>query len=508
MRPSTDLHKLLISITPSEKRFLKIHSGLHNQGDQNKYALLMELIWNQRSYDENPLKQEYALRGGDPNQFASVKNYLFQFVLDSLREFRRRSDPQRETVDLISDVTYLQSMGLFDAAEKLLHKAARMAEKYELHEQTIHCHTLLRQRIVRFSAPDALEQLNRLEEDSLRTLKLQNLTIESSLLYFKTFQLARRWFSLRDESTRSTLDSIRLSPTLEDAGRSTHFRPLLNYYRTQALLHQLEGEASRSFETQAKLFQLWKAFPHMKNLLPGVLITTLANYLGICHTTMHFQEMPAALAEIKEIEATETTLAVEVQQNFQYYTLLYSINCNEWDQALIASEELLKIVERHRDGIPKARVTAIIYNIAVTFFLLQRPKPALQSLNAILNDAQSQHREDIQQAARLMQAVVHYQLGNTDLLEHLLRNAQHYMKKKGTLYTFEATLVRHLRQLIYHPESENDILQNLQKELRALKDDPANANAPGLEEIQYWIKSKLLGVPLHTLVGSKDEPHQ
>lgn len=468
----------------------------------------MDLLWKQSTYDEPTIKREYAIKGGDPSQFASVKNYLFQFVLDSLREFRKNSDPQRETMDLIGDSSYLQSMGLFDAAEKLLRKATRMAEKYELHEQSIHCHTLLRQRIVRFSAPDALEQLNRLEQETLSTLQLQNLTIESSLLYFKTFQLTRRWFSLRDESVRATLDSIKLSPVLETAGSSTHFRPLLNHYRTQALLYQLEGESSKSFEIQTKLFHLWQAFPHMKALLPGVLITSLANYLGICHTTMNFHKMPAALEALKEIQANQTSLVVEVQQNLQYYTLLHSINSNAWEQALIASEELLKIVEWHREGIPKARITAILYNIAVTFFLLQRPKPALQSLNAILNDQKSQHREDIQQAARLMQAVVHYELGNTDLLEHLLRNAQHYMKRKGTLYTFEATLIRHLRQLITHPDNESDILQNLQDELSALKNDPANANAPGLEEIQYWIKSKLLGVPLHTLVGTPDKPKQ
>lgn len=54
MKPSTELHDLIKSLTKSEKRFFKLHSAL--QSGPKNYLKLFEAIDKQPVYDEEEVK--------------------------------------------------------------------------------------------------------------------------------------------------------------------------------------------------------------------------------------------------------------------------------------------------------------------------------------------------------------------------------------------------------------------------------------------------------------------
>ncbi|MCF8434678.1 MAG: hypothetical protein K9G37_09415 [Crocinitomicaceae bacterium] len=57
MKPSTELYKLIKSLTKSEKRFFKLSSSLQS-GDKN-YLKIFDFIEGQGKYDEDALKEEF-----------------------------------------------------------------------------------------------------------------------------------------------------------------------------------------------------------------------------------------------------------------------------------------------------------------------------------------------------------------------------------------------------------------------------------------------------------------
>ena len=60
MKPSTELFKLVKSLTKSEKRFFKLSSSL--QSGEKNYLKIFDYIERQSSYDENALKSELRLK--------------------------------------------------------------------------------------------------------------------------------------------------------------------------------------------------------------------------------------------------------------------------------------------------------------------------------------------------------------------------------------------------------------------------------------------------------------
>ena len=84
MKPSTELFKLIKSLSKSEKRFFKLTSSLQT-GEKN-YLKIFDYIDKQAVYDEDALKKEFK---GEIfiKHFPSEKNHLYKLILKSLRSF-------------------------------------------------------------------------------------------------------------------------------------------------------------------------------------------------------------------------------------------------------------------------------------------------------------------------------------------------------------------------------------------------------------------------------------
>ena len=60
MIASEDLHKLIKSLSQSEKRFFKIYASRHVIGEQNNYVQLFDAIANQKNYNEKAIKEKFC----------------------------------------------------------------------------------------------------------------------------------------------------------------------------------------------------------------------------------------------------------------------------------------------------------------------------------------------------------------------------------------------------------------------------------------------------------------
>ena len=84
MKPSTELFKLIKSLTKSEKRFFKLSSSLQ-AGDKN-YLKIFDYIEKQNEYNEEDLKAAFA-KETFIKHLPSEKNHLYKLILKSLRSF-------------------------------------------------------------------------------------------------------------------------------------------------------------------------------------------------------------------------------------------------------------------------------------------------------------------------------------------------------------------------------------------------------------------------------------
>ena len=500
MKPSTSLFSLLHSLSQAEKRYLSVYSERHVKGEQNKYKLLLDAIWKQSEYDEAAIKKLWAENGNKASQFAASKNYLFGLALQAMRDFHRSENPHAEVQAMIEDANFLIARGLSDDGLKMADRAMKKAVQFELNDLILQINRILRTQSS-WRQSDKIEQEHaELAENSKAALTEIQLNLDAEILYYKVLRIARQQFRARSQKLKTEVDALIESETLAMAGNSNQFTPRLFHHRSKALVAQLNGDHEQAYYYQMLLFQRFQKHPVMQRKFSGAYLTTVANLLAASHTAGQYESMPSILSFLKSIPANSPKEKIEIKQNLLYYKLLHALNTDQWEAIPHVASDLVKLLEKKSDGIPHSRITAIRYNVGLAYFFLEDYSAALAALNEIQNGNNGKNRKDIQRAARLMQAVVHYQLGHLDLLEYLLRSLQRQLKSSQTLYEFEETLIQDLKQLIKQPNLREEILEGLLDKLQKLSTDPEKGQAPGLLELRYWAEASILGCSLITVV--------
>ncbi|NJN78648.1 MAG: hypothetical protein HC803_10260, partial [Saprospiraceae bacterium] len=71
---------------------------------------------------------------------------------------------------------------------------------------------------------------------------------------------------------------------------------------------------------------------------------------------------------------------------------------------------------------------------------------ALVWLNKLLDMPKTIVRQDLQSVARIINLIVHFEIGNNLLLESLLRSTYRYLRKQDRFYEFESRILKFIRK--------------------------------------------------------------
>ena len=124
MNASEDLFQLIKSLSQNEKRYFRIYASAHILHGKNNYMRLFEAIARQKIYDEKYIKQKFS-RERFVKQLSVVKNYLYNLILKSLRNYHSSTSANAVLVNMLRDIEILYDKGLFQEAQKRIKKARR-----------------------------------------------------------------------------------------------------------------------------------------------------------------------------------------------------------------------------------------------------------------------------------------------------------------------------------------------------------------------------------------------
>lgn len=134
MTPSTDLHRLIRSMTKAEKRQFTLSIKRTTSADGTIMLRVFEAIARQPTYDESALLAQFS---GEPftTAFAAYKHHLMQVVLRSLAQGHESGSRQAQLVAMVQHVDILYDRGLYDLSYKAIvrvRKRVDEAEDFEL----------------------------------------------------------------------------------------------------------------------------------------------------------------------------------------------------------------------------------------------------------------------------------------------------------------------------------------------------------------------------------------
>lgn len=506
MSAKNDLFKLIKTLDAGEIKHFRRQARQNPNRGPNNYLRLFEALRQEDHYDEAKIKQQFKGEGLEKH-YANVKRYLYQELLAFLERREAENDPRAGIERQLLQGDVLWKKGLYPQSSKCFRKAAKSAREAEFFELEIRALSRLQRAANAGNDKSTLQTLENFEGDIRAALQKWTEFYELSMQGNRLFALSRRYFDLRNPQVLEEAEALMQHPALQQepdqVGSFTGKRLFLSCLGSYA---NLQGNRIEYARIRRRMVAAWEENPGMIQLFTRQYRLDLANLLGADGANMDFSNFPAALARLHDLPASSRDDEGEVFQNVAFFELLYLLNSGQFESARDRLPAIEKGLRQFSDKISQARQLAFRYNMMVLYFILEDYSDALRILNTILHDERTEHRIDIQQAARLFLLIFHFELGNYDLLEYLFRSAHRYFYTRGSLGRFERVVLDFMRKTAnlpagpaMHPE-----FRKVLTELRAISEDNSIRTPIGVDEIIFWLRATLEQKPMLEL--AREEP--
>ncbi|MDX1942826.1 MAG: hypothetical protein SFU99_19840 [Saprospiraceae bacterium] len=473
------LHELVHSLDQSEKRHFKIFAKRHITNGESQYLRLFDILNNLEIYNETTVKKQLG-KSKFAKNLSSGKNYLYNLVLRSLRSYNNGRSLRTSLHELWLDINILMEKGLLKQAAKLIRKAKKLAGSHHYDIQMLEILLMERKLIRRYTSNHANELIRDCQDISTELIDRIRYRLKMLDLYENLFLNHRD----QNEARQSLSETVILAEQLvAEQPQHTGFEVMLYYHILCFNYAKLARDYTQANQHLRSLIALYEEHTFMIDEDQEGYINILNNYLNNCFILNRIDEFPPILNKMRHTEAQNFKIKALIFQSVYYLEVVYHLSRKAYKEVINIVPDIKIGLSTYGSNITKSRELAIIYNVAIAYFLEKDYPKALDWINRILNEPKLEERQDIQDLARIFQIVLHYELGNQDFTESLILSANRYLRKKEKHRSAEFIIANHLKQALFSdPKKEKVIFSKLETELK---------NVNGLEEIKIWIASKI-----------------
>lgn len=497
MKPSEELFDLIKSLTKSEKRFFKLSSSL--QSGSKNYLKIFSAIDKQKEYDEEGIKEEFK-KETFVKHFPSEKNHLYKLILKSLRAYHADNTVSSILKQEIKNIEILYTKSLYKECNKFLVRAKKIAVT---HEKFYYLYELLSwEKILLEEAYEEGEfsvDLDKLiNEEKTVIEKLRNLAAYH-VLYSKINYVFRSGGYARSERDKSIIKEISNHPLIVNKNTALSSRAATICYYIQGFCAMANRNWTTSKAKFSRALQIFDENDLIKTDIPKRYIRTLSNIIK-CEIEMgNYDSTTELLESLKELKGTKGFKSLDIEvMIFKASTLAQLKLCQrtgDFDGAMNSIEDILGQLEKYKGRINKEQEIRFYYNFAYIYFGVGEYNKALFWINKVLNDNETNLRQDIYGYARLFNLVIHYELGNKELLEYIIKSTHRYLNKRNRAYEIESLVISQLKKLskVYDEENEKDILKKMKPQLKKVLKSDSDKVILEYFDFEAWVSSKISG---------------
>lgn len=485
-----------------EKRHFKRFSNRHSDGAGSNYLRLFDELANMPNYDEQYLEKVFA---GEPllNNFSVAKAYLYDLVLRCLRLIHNQKSIDIELREALDNIELLHQRGLRDQAAALIRKSLRKARTFEVlpyhaellrwQRRLVNVHTgkQLDRKLAELEAEESDVLLKLSQDAQLRSLRAQLQAIFS------------RQVDLRRPELQAQLDRLLEEPILRSDPTQLSFHGRIAWHFTQAYALRLKNKPVESLEMFRRLVATWQEAPKQQLVQPGPYLNALSSFLDACLTTRRYEGFQVGLSQIRDISTKDPATRARAFFLSTHLEINYALATGELEPALERAKQILSELETNLKFLSKSIELSFLYNLAVLHFAAEDYRGVVEFLNRILNQGAVAVRQDIQEAAKVLELIARYSLGQFVLMDSLLRSLRRRLKLHPRQYPFERLVVDHLSRLYNMPsmEERKPLLLALKDSLEAMLQEK---ELVGYEEVLLWTRAQLEGRSFRSFLQGKD----
>jgi hypothetical protein len=503
---STDaLFQLVKSLEKSEKRNFKLYMGRNTAGEDLKVVQLFDALEKMDHYEEELLLKKTSIK---KQQLSNSKAHLYRQLLASLRLIKQEDNIDIQLHEQMDYARILYNKGLYHQSLKILDKMKELArEKHQFTylQQVIFLEKKIEQLHITRSMQDRAERLTaEADEVTDRLLQISKLSNLSLLLY--------SWY-IRNGHARNKNDEAAVQKFFDDHfpshAKSPHgFYEKLYLYQSYSWYGFIRQDFLMYYRYTQKWVDLFSDYAFMVEIETSHYIKGLHNLLGAHFDLQNYDRFNEVLQQFEKFY--EGPVAQQDENNkiqcFVYYsTALINKHFIEgsFSEGLKLVPEIARRLQEYEIYLDRHRILVFYYKIACLYFGSGDNEQTINYLNKIIN-WKVDLRTDLQCYARLLHLIAHYELGNYELLEYLIKSVYRFMAKMDNLSVVEEEMFRFLRHSFrLSPKQLPAAFQKLLDIVKKYEKNRFETRAFAYLDIISWLESKIKKVAVQDIIREK-----
>ena len=495
---------LIKRLTKAEKRHFKLYVKRNSSEKEPVIVKLFDVIDRQSELDEAKILNAFS--GVQSSALSNHRANLYEHLLSSLR-LLRNDDPGIRIKELISYADVLHDKGLYEQSLKQLGRAKHLAIKNQmdiLRLEIVELEKQIETRYVTGSTPDRAQELTK-ESRDLRSQFYFTGSWSDLALELYDYYLKFGHVNSKEQSQKITAFFHSNSPKHEDSlGSNSIF-----YFQSHVWYYHIVQSFPLCYKYSKRWCEYFENQPALMKEEPEMYIRGYHNMLSslfFCDKIAKFREEFGSLCLY--IETNQDRF--NENQLIQSFTYLETARLNlfflegKFTEGAKYCEEFEQRLEDRKGKLDIHRMMIFQYKMACLKFGSGDFHGSLRHLNVIMNNPTIPLKEDIQSYARFLSLIVHYELGNDDLIYFQIKSTYRFMLKLKNLQKVHQAIFRFLRRSIY---IDRDTLipsfENLRDEFVEITKDKYERRPLLYLDMISWLESKIFNRPVEEIIREK-----
>ena len=499
MKSTDDLFQLIKSMSKSEKGYFKKFASKHTIGEKNIYVKLFDEIEKLEEYDEPALKLKFKGEKFAKNLY-STKNYLFNLILKALAAYHSEKYAVSRLNSMLIELNVLFEKGLYKQFRTLLNKAIDIAVKNDTpYYLALLYNKKLTSLATEYYSGTEQDVYEKTKKETIANLKKINVLEEYHFLYNDLFLLTKRMGSIRRKEDLDKLNMFVDNPLLNNEKMASSFDTRFKFYSIWGHYYRLVNDDANWYKFRKLLLELMESDKGYMRENPRSYVLALNNYLNACVYTGRYPEFEKNLEKLKlfakqfenKKEYTDTQVRLflltgDLELNYCKKTCRFEL----LDGILHNIETGFK---RFGNTINENRKFSLYNRMAYSYFILKNYNKSIEYINRIMNATDPGIEPEQYSFARIRNLVVHYEMGNYDLLEYTVKSTRRYLAKSERIFKFEKLVLNFVVKAMNADDEKQrqELYKKLKSDLENISDDRFEKSTLEQFDIISWLESKI-----------------
>ena len=501
---SKQIFNLIKSLTKAEKRNFKVYAKRLNSSDDQMFLRLFDVMDKQKDLDDRIIVK--GLKNISKAQYSNLKRHLYAQILASLRMLHKEKKVNFKVREFLDYAYILYGKGLYLPALKILSKARKLAQKHHLVYMQLTIvefeKTIESRHITRSGSNKALELIGEsegIQKDADYLIKLSNVRLRVYAFYLQrgTVQSAEE-----AQEVRTYYHEQIANIDLENLGLVAN----IYYLQSRVWYNYILLDYKSCMKWAKQWVALLDANPYM---FERDMDLYMRGYHYILTSATRIKDRATHKKYLTKFEKFRKEKYGLFNHNSQIISFLY-VHTGRLDHIIIDGDfehaesviaNCLRRIKKYQYKMDDHRILVFYFKFAWIYLALGNISKSIAYLNHITNNRFENLREDLQNYARLLLLMCHYELQNFEIFEYLINTYTNYFKKKDDLNV----LIQHSVDMFNQLQSaglleHKQIFKKYLKIYKAINKDPYERRALVYLDMISWIDSKVKSVPLKEVI--------